>query len=200
MDQQYAEMAGSRQARFASAQHSNGSAHQHQHSQSGYGYEAYQSPSLPSQPQSMAVSPIGTPQTRGYVSGDGDIAMEDADPYNRMKYPSRPSHQHQRSGQYLSQEDSSAARRYSPMKATPSSPYASSSQQSSQSPYGHYASQSTSARQSPTRSNHYSAPSQSNYATPSKCHDIKLETVGAYFMCPSDCKTATSSSSPYPAR
>lgn len=177
MDQQYTDMAGNRQARYPSTQHSNGSSQQQQ-PQSGYGYEAYQSPSLPSQPQSMAVSPIGTPHTRGSASGDGDVAMEDADPYNRMKYPSRPSHQHRPSaGQLLSQEDSSAARRYSPMKATPSSPYAPSSQQSSQSPYGHYASHSASARQSPTRSNHYSTPSQSSYTTPSKFHDILANSV-----------------------
>jgi len=170
MDQQYTDMAVNRQARYPSTQqqqHSNGSAQQHQ-PQSGYGYEAYQSPSIHSQPQSMAVSPIGTPHTRAYASGDGDIAMEDADPYNRMKYPSRPSHQHRPSGQFLSQEDSSAARRYSPMKATPSSPYAPGSQQTSQSPYGQYASQNTSARQSPTRLNHYSTLSQLSYTTPSK--------------------------------
>lgn len=135
---------------------------------SGYGYDPYQTPSLPSQPQSMAVSPIGTPHTRGYNSGDGDIPMEDADPYGKMKYPSRPSHQHRVSGQYLgqSQEDSAAARRYSPMKATPSSPYT--PQQPNHPPYGQYPSQNTSARQSPTRSSHYSTPSQSSYNTPSK--------------------------------
>ena len=165
--QPYTDMAGNRQARYPPTQHPNGSAQQHQ-SQPSYGYETYQSPSAPSQPQSMAVSPIGTPHTRSYALGDGDVAMEDADPYNRMKYPARPSHQHRPSGQYLGQEDSSAARRYSPMKATPSSPYAPSSQQPSQSPYGHYPSQSTSARQSPTRSSHYSTPSQSSYTAPSK--------------------------------
>ena len=184
MDQQwqpYTDVTSNRQTRYPTTQQqaqSNGSALQHQ-SQSSYGYEAYQSPSVASQPSSMAVSPIGTPHTRGYASGDGDIAMEDADPYNRMKYPSRPSHQHRPSGQYLIQEDSSAARRYSPMKSTPSSPYAPSSQQSSQSPYTNYASQSASARQSPTRSNHYSTPSQSSYATPSK---LTSKTFRSYRM------------------
>lgn len=160
--QPYTDMASSRQGRYSQStvqQPANGSAQQQQ-PQSGYGYEAYQTPSIPSQPQSMAVSPIGTPRTRTY-SGDGDVAMEDADPYNRMKYPSRPSHHQRHSGQFLGQEDSSAARRYSPV-------YAPNSQQSSQSPYGHYSSQSTSARQSPTRSNHYATPSQSYYGTPSE--------------------------------
>ena len=150
-------------------QPANGSA-QHQ-PQSGYSYEAYHTSSVPSQPQSMAVSPIGTPRMRAY-SGDGDVAMEDADPYNRMKYPSRPTHSQRPSTQYLGQEDSSAARRYSPMKAlSPASPYAPSSQQSSQSPYSHYSPQTTlvtSARQSPTRSNHFSTPTQSYYSTPSE--------------------------------
>ena len=176
--QAYTDVAtASRPGRFSHAtgqQPANGSA-QHQ-PQSGYSYEAYQTPSIPSQPQSMAVSPVGTPRTRTY-SGDGDVAMEDADPYNRMKYPSRPTHSQRPSAQYLGHEDSSAARRYSPMKTlSPSSPYAPSSQQSSQSPYGHYASQSTSARQSPTRSNHYSTPSQSYYSTPSKSSNMPIPT------------------------
>lgn len=170
--QGYGDMATNPQARYSKPtqqQQSNGSAQQPQ-PQSGYGYEPYQTPSIPSQPQSMAVSPIGTPHTRGYASGDGDVAMEDADPYNKMKYPSRPSHQHRPSGQYLGQEDSTTTRRYSPMKATASSPYA--NQQPSQSPYGQYPSQNTSARQSPTRSNHYSTPSQSSYTTPSESGSI----------------------------
>ena len=173
MDQQFfSDVAGNRQARYSSNQQQqqpNGSAQQHQ-AQPNYGFESYQGPSAPSQPQSMAVSPIGTPHSRAYASVDGDVAMEDADPYNRMKYPARPSHQHRPSGQYLGQEDSSAARRYSPMKATPSSPYAQSSQQSAQSPYGQYPAQNTSARQSPTRSSHFSTPSQSSFTTPSKTY------------------------------
>jgi dual specificity protein kinase YAK1 len=177
MDQQwqpYSDIAGSRQARYAHStpqqqtrDTSNGLA-QHQPPPSGFSYEAYQIPSLPSHPQSMATSPIGTPHSRAY-SGDGDVAMEDADPYNRMKYPSRPSHQHRSSGQYVKQEDSSAARRYSPMKAlSPSSQYATSPQQPSQGSYGPYPSQNISARQSPTRPNLYSTPSQSYYTTPSE--------------------------------
>ena len=168
----YGDMPPNRQARYSSStqqQHSNGSAQLPQ-PQSAYGYEAYQAPSMSSQPQSMAVSPIGTPHARGYAPGDGDVAMEDADPYNKMKYPSRPSHHQRPSGQYLGQEDSSAARRYSPMKATPTSPYT--PQQPSQSPYGHYPPHNSSARQSPTRSNHYSTPSHSSYTTPSELRSL----------------------------
>ena len=166
--QNYGDMAANRQGRFPSSaqqQQSNGLAQLPQ-PQSGYGYEAYQTPSVPSQPQSMAVSPIGTPHTRAYASGDGDIAMEDADPYNKMKYPSRPSHHSRPSGQHLGQDDSPTARRYSPMKATPSSPYT--PQQPGQNPYSHYQSQNTSARQSPTRSSHYGTLAQPSYSTPSE--------------------------------
>ena len=177
MDQQwhpYSDMGENRQARYAhpNPQHqardaSNGLTH-HQQPPSGFSYEAYQTPSLPSHPQSIATSPIGTPHSRAY-SGDGDVAMEDADPYNRMKYPSRPSHQYRSSGQYVKQEDSSAARRYSPMKAlSPSSQYATSPQQPTQGSYGPYSSQNVSARQSPTRPNLHSMPSQNYYTTPSE--------------------------------
>lgn len=178
MDQQwqsYTDAIGNRQGRYShstpqqQARESNPSSAQQQHPPpSSFNYEAYQNPAIPSHSQSIAASPIGTPHARAY-SGDGDVAMEDADPYNRMKYPSRPNHQHRASGQHLSQEDSSAARRYSPMKAlSPSSHYLTSPSQSGQSSYGTYTSQSTSARQSPTRSNPYSSPPQNYYATPSK--------------------------------
>ena len=89
MDQQWQAFSENRQGRYshATTQHpsrdlNNGSAQQH-HAPS-YGYEAYQTPSVPSQNHSTAASPIGTPRARAY-SGDGDVAMEDADPYNRLK-------------------------------------------------------------------------------------------------------------------
>ncbi|KAL8947147.1 MAG: hypothetical protein Q9222_006541 [Ikaeria aurantiellina] len=135
---------------------------------SGFNYESYQTPTVPSHPQSMAVSPTGTPRTRGF-SGDGDVAMEDADPYNRMKYPSRPTHSHRASAQYMPNDDSAAARRYSPMKATtPTSHYPASPQQAS---YNHYISQNSSARQSPTRSH---PSSQSYYSTPTSSRQQPL--------------------------
>ena len=180
MDQQwklYTDSANNRQVRYSHStpqqqpRESNpGSAQQHT-ATSGFSYEAYQNPSISSQSvsQSVAASPIGTPRARA-SSGDEDVAMDDADPYNRMKYPSRPNHQHRASGhQLLTQEDSAAARRYSPMKAlSPSSHYATSPHLSSQPPY---TPQSASARQSPTRSNPYSSPTQNYYITPSK-HDL----------------------------
>lgn len=170
--QPYAETTATRQAQYPqstplqqSREPASNSAQQQHPTNSGFVYEAYQNPSLPSHPHSIAASPIATPQTRNYT-GDGDIPMEDADPYNRMKYPSRPNHQHRASGQYLSQEDSAAARRYSPMKTlSPSSPYAASPHHSSQ-PYNSYTPQSPSTRQSPTRANIYATPSQNYYSNP----------------------------------
>ncbi|KAL8871313.1 MAG: hypothetical protein Q9174_002824 [Haloplaca sp. 1 TL-2023] len=132
------------------------------HPPSALGYESYHTPTIPS----MNASPAGTPRSRGF-SGDGDVAMEDADPYNRMKYPSRPTHSHRASTQYVPHDDSTAARRYSPMKpVTPSSHHTASPQQSTQAAYSQYMSQNSSARQSPTRSHQYSTPSQSYYSTP----------------------------------
>lgn len=135
------------------------------HPPSGVGYESYQTPTIPSHPQSMVASPAGTPR----YSADGDVAMEDADPYNRMKYPSRPTHSHRASAQYIPHDDSAAARRYSPMKTvTPSSHHAASPLQSAQASHSQYMLQNSSARQSPTRSHQYSTPSQSYYSTPSE--------------------------------
>ena len=166
MDQQwqpYSDMQGNRQTRY-----SHSTPQQQPQPPAGFSYESYQTPSIPSHTQSLGASPAATPQVREYT-GDGDIAMEDADPYNRMKYPSRPSHTHRASAQYLSQEDSAAARRYSPMKnLSPSSPYANSPQQTTHNAYGSYGGQNSPARLSPTRSNTYSAQPQSYYASPSR--------------------------------
>lgn len=147
-----------------------------QQSHAGYGYETYQTPSLPSQPQSMAVSPISSPYRSGQ-SADGDVAMEDADPYNKMKYPSRPNHQQRPSGQYLGQQESLTGRRYSPVKAlSPTAPYTPSS---GHTPYGQYGSQATSARQSPTHSGHYSTPNQPSYSSPptQRQHPLNLPPI-----------------------
>ena len=153
---------------------------QHHQAPPGFTYEPYQTPTLPSHPQSIATSPISTPQVKQEFSGDGDVHMTDAaDPYNRMKYPSRPTHSHRASGQYLTQEDSAAARRYSPMKAlSPSSPYATSPQYSAQAPHSSFASQNHSARQSPTRTNHYppTPSSASYYSSPSESNSYLMHT------------------------
>ena len=180
-------MSNNQQVRYVhgQSQHSrnySGSAQQPQ-SLIGFSYESYQTPKLPSHPQSLAASPAGTPRARQEFSGDGDIAMDDADPYNKMKYPSKPSHTHRSSTQFLSQEESAAARRYSPMKTlTPSSPYTTSPQQPGHSAYSAYAPQSISARQSPTRTG-ASGSFQNNSAqayNPSPCMSHVIATISGF--------------------
>lgn len=181
MDQNWqsnADLSGTQQARYsqnAAQQHTrNYSSSGQQQPPAGFTYDnTYQTPTIPSHPQSSAASPASTPHLKQEYIGDGDVAMEDADPYNRMKYPSRPNHSHRVSSQYLSQEDSAAAKRYSPMKTlSPSSPYAASPQQPNHSAYSAYAPQSASARQSPTRTNtHGSSSSQSYYQSPGKFYE-----------------------------
>ena len=168
--QQYNTDGATRQPRYnPQMQHQQANGSQQSQSSGGYGYDAYQSTPNASHTNSMAVSPIGTPHRRTY-SGDVDMKMEDADPYNSTKYPPRPAHHQRPSGQYLAQQESS--RRYSPVKAlSPATPYTPSSQQSAQSPYGQYSSHSTSARQSPTRSTPYATPTQSFYSSPCKSTD-----------------------------
>ncbi|TAQ86782.1 hypothetical protein B7494_g4903 [Chlorociboria aeruginascens] len=120
----------------------------------GYSYEQY-SGSMGGHSQSMVAPPNPTPQMR---DGNGDIAMQDADPYSGIKYPMRPHHQQHLSGgrpgsHHPNQELSAAAQRYSPMETlSPSSPYVATPQQ------GQYGSQAASQRQSPTRPGNYSSP------------------------------------------
>ena len=151
-----------------SRNYSGSSQPQQQQGTGGFNYDTFQPNStVPSNSQG---SSLPTPPIRAQNFGDdGDVAMEDADPYNRTKYPSRPGHAHRPSGQYLSHEESAAARRYSPMNMTlsPSSPYSSSPQQNHPA-YSSFTPQSQSARQSPTRSNPYSSPSQQYYPQNSK--------------------------------
>jgi dual specificity protein kinase YAK1 len=132
--------------------------------------EAYASPTASSRQSSIAIqSPAGaSTRAADFNDGDGDVAMEDADPY-KPKYSSmsRPNHQHRHSQQFLQQEESAAARRYSPMNLSPASPYSASTQQGGQ----NYASFSPQAqpqgnRQSPTRNNPYMSPPNSYYSPP----------------------------------
>lgn len=109
---------------------------------------------------------------------EGDMSMDDAtdlDPYNKQKYedvarapeyPTRQStHRSRPSSQYIPQppqEESSAARRYSPMKlsATPTN--------GATSPYTSYtaSAQPQSSRTSPTRPSLYTSHSNSYYSSP----------------------------------
>lgn len=171
--QPYADTAG-RQGRtsyIAPQQHRdmNSASGTHQLSSSAFGHDVYQP--VNSHPQPMAVSPLGSSRNRSY-SGDVDVTMEDADPYNRMKYPSRPTHSQRPSAHYIPQDGTDSARRYSPMKPVTPSHYPASPQQPIHPTHGQYISQNSSARQSPTR-NQYSTPS-SYYSTPSMSTEMML--------------------------
>jgi dual specificity protein kinase YAK1 len=106
---------------------------------------------------------------------DGDISMEDAD-YRQSKHSSQhiPQVSHQRVPSMIQQEESAAARRYSPMNLSPSSPYATASHQPSQSPYTSYTPQ-TSSRTSPTRSSYIQPPNNYYASPPGKYIQITLE-------------------------
>lgn len=153
---------------------------------SPYAHETYQTPTMNVLSQSMAVSPSGTPRIRSY-SDDVDTAMEDADPYNPLKYPSRPTHSHRPSAQYIPQGSS---RRYSPMQTNTSSTHYPASPLHPSAPHGQYLPQNSSARQSPTR-NQYSTPSHSFYSTPSKSKEMTRALCGSRIVA-DDCSTASS--------
>jgi dual specificity protein kinase YAK1 len=135
--------------------------------------DPYTSPSAPSRTSSMPLSP-GTQSGRGadYNDGDGDVRMEDADPYNKPKQGSaRAAQQQRQSQQFIQQEESAAARRYSPMNLSPTSPYNNGSAQQGGQAYTSFSPQGQSTRQSPTRGNNpYISPPNSYYSPPSKSH------------------------------
>jgi dual specificity protein kinase YAK1 len=174
MDQQWGSFAESptstRQARYAP--HTLPSHHSSQNNVSMGGqmnHDGYAQQPMPNRTSTMPMMSPTVPQNRGgeYIGDrDGDIPMEDADQF-KPKHQSRPSgHQRQHSAQLI-QEESSAARRYSPMNLSPASPYGPTAQSSSQGTYSSYTPQ-TAVRGagSPTRSNSYMSPSQSYYASP----------------------------------
>ncbi|KAF2687164.1 kinase-like protein [Lentithecium fluviatile CBS 122367] len=134
--------------------------------------DPYASPTAPARTNSMAALPSpGAPQSRApeYNDGDGDVPMEDADPYKPKYSASRANHQHRQSQQFLQQvqqEDSAAARRYSPMNLSPTSPYSGATQQGGQN-YTSFSPQTqNNSRQSPTRTNPYMSPANSYYSPP----------------------------------
>jgi dual specificity protein kinase YAK1 len=132
--------------------------------------EPYASPMPPSRQGSMGVASGAPSRGPDFNDGDGDVAMEDADPYKPKYNAARPPHQHRHSQQFLQQEESAAARRYSPMNLSPTSPYPGAAQQgqsyTSFSPQAQPQSQPPSNRQSPTRTNPYMSPPNSYYSPP----------------------------------
>lgn len=139
----------------------------------GYTYEAFQTPSsgvrvpsigsTTSKPVSMSSTPVATPRSRDYVT-DTDTTMEDADPYNKAKYSSRPSRHSRPPSQFLPHEESSAARRYSPMNIlSPSIPYSDTSPGKSQNSYAFPVGNS---QWSPSRPSNYASPPQAYHSPP----------------------------------
>ncbi|KAF2803712.1 kinase-like protein [Mytilinidion resinicola] len=140
--------------------------------------EAYVSPPAPSRSATMSLASPGAAQGREYNGdGDGDVPMEDADPY-KPKYAQRANHQQRNSQHFIEQEKSAAALRYSPMNLSPTSPYGSTPQQP-QSGYTSFTPQAAQGnRQSPTRSNPYMSPPQSYYSPPaSRPHAPQLPPI-----------------------
>lgn len=134
--------------------------------------EPYASPTAAARTNSMAMTSPAGPHARGpeYNDGDGDVPMEDADPYKPKYSASRANHQHRHSQQFLQQvqqEESAAARRYSPMNLSPTSPYSGNTQQGGPN-YTSFSPQTQSSRQSPTRNNPYMSPPNSYYSPPSR--------------------------------
>jgi len=135
--------------------------------------DPYASPSAPSRTNSMPLASPGGQPSRGadYNDGDGDVRMEDADPYNKPKHASaRAAQQQRQSQQFIQQEESAAARRYSPMNLSPTSPYNGSAQQGGQT-YTSFTpqAQAQGSRQSPTRNNPYMSPPNSYYSPRVSC-------------------------------
>jgi len=123
----------------------------------------------PSRQNSIPLQSPGGTQGRGpeYNDGDGDVPMEDA--YKPRLNMARPTQQQRHSQQFIQQEESAAARRYSPMNLSPTSPYSGNPQQGGQS-YTSFTpqaqAQTQSNRQSPTRNNPYISPPNSYYSPP----------------------------------
>lgn len=144
----------------------------------GYGYDQYQGMSSAANNMSVTSTPASTPHSHQYNS-EGDVPMEDADPYNRTKYPSRPAHQHRHSSQYVTHESSAAAQRYSPMNMlNAAGQHSSSPKAQSQSQTGFtYQSHTPRSRQSPTRQNHFGSPQQ-YHESPSKYRSLYFAQAG----------------------
>lgn len=135
----------------------------------------FASPNGPSRSNSMAALPspgssLALSRTAEYNDRDGDVPMEDAGPYKPKYAAARPNHQHRQSQSFLQQEESAAARRYSPMNMSPTSPYSGNPQQGGQS-YTSFSPQAqaqaqNSNRQSPVRGNPYITTPNSYYSPP----------------------------------
>ncbi|KAK5104983.1 dual specificity protein kinase yak1 [Lithohypha guttulata] len=159
--------------------------------QEGFSYEPYQRAAQTTNLAAMN-SNAGIPPQEYARNGETDVQMEDADPYNRSKYPSRPSHHNRLSQQFM--QESSAAQRYSPMNISTSSASHISSPKSQQTSSFTYSIQSPSSRQSPTRA--YSGDRFAEPPTPTRFNSQFLPSLqrsdvspDSYFQPPSTSQT-----------
>lgn len=142
---------------------------------SGVRYDAFASSALPSQTASVTPDTLAQPprlDRQLQADTEGDLPMEDADPFNKQKYeyPIRSNHRSRPTSQYLAQEESSAARRYSPMNLSPSASHSASHTNPPQGNFSSYTPTIQPNRQSPTRppiygSQSYQAASRRLYLT-----------------------------------
>jgi dual specificity protein kinase YAK1 len=124
----------------------------------------------------MSMNPTASAQGLNYDhSGEYDVPMEDADPYNRSKYLPRPAHQHRLSAQY-GPEASTAAQRYSPMNAVPPTSYTSSPKTNMHLQFPPPSSGSAS-RQSPTRQGGYGGDMYGEPPTPTRYQNSYLHNL-----------------------
>ena len=157
------------QAQFRQASNLEAASHTHQPTslQEGFAYEPKYEPYQRSAANTNVAamnSNAGIPPKQEYPrNGEADVHMEDADPYNRSKYPSRPSHQHRLSAQFM--QESSAAQRYSPMNVVTAESHIS-SPKSQQTSSFNYNIQTPTSRLSPTRT--YSSERYGEPPTPNR--------------------------------
>lgn len=173
MDQQWSQYGesplSSRQARYAP--HAQGQQHhtpRDPNLASAVKGDPYLTSAVPSRAQSISLaSPAGS-HGRGPHNGDGDgdVQMEDVDPY-KTRHGGRPGHQRINSAQLIQQEESTASRRYSPMNLSPASPYSATPQQAQQQ-FAAFTPHMNANNHSPTRSSFQMTPNHGYYSPPGK--------------------------------
>lgn len=155
---------------------------QSQNLQDGFLYEPYQRSVTNSNATAMNSNSSASAPPQEYPRnggpGEADVHMEDADPYNRSKYPSRPTHHHRLSSQFM---ESSAAQRYSPMNLSAASSHVSSPKTQQQTGFN-YNIQTPTSRQSPTRN--YSSDRYAEPPTPSRFNSTYLPNLQRSDMSP----------------
>lgn len=134
-------------------------------------YDVYQPSPPAAYASTLSAAPIHPSQgsTTGFGT-DGDLPMEDADPFNNQKYATRSSQPHRSrpSSQHLLADDSLATRLYSPLHPSLTNPYPGSSPGTSSTQFATFTPLTSSTRHSPTRPPLHGSHSYSYQSTPRK--------------------------------